>query len=81
MDTENLPHTIRRHPHSSCQKAGRSHASLRTIARDEIGIVQIDGDKISHQTEKILANTIPDPTISGVVDFVLAEARLYGDKK
>lgn len=54
---------------------------LTTIAGDEIGIVQIDGDKISHQTEKIPANTIPDPTISGVVDFVSAEAKYYGDKK
>lgn len=54
---------------------------LTKIAGDEIGIVQIDGDTINHQVEKIPANTIPDPTISGVVDFVLAEAKLYGDKK
>ncbi len=54
---------------------------LTNIAGDEIGIVQIDGDNIHHQVEKIPANTIPDPTISGVVDLVLAEARLYGNKK
>lgn len=54
---------------------------LTKIVGDEVGIVQIDGDNISHQIEKIPANTIPDPTISGVVDFVLAEAKLYGDKK
>ncbi|MCL4255946.1 MAG: hypothetical protein KJ043_19470 [Anaerolineae bacterium] len=54
---------------------------LTKIAGDEIGVVQIDGDKISHQVENVPANTIPDPTISGVVDFVLAEAKLYGDKK
>lgn len=54
---------------------------LTKIAGDEIGVVQIDGDKISHRLENVPANTIPDPTISGVVDFVLAEAKLYGDKK
>lgn len=54
---------------------------LTKIAGDEIGIVQIDGDNINHQVEKISTNTIPDPTISGVVDFVLAEAKFYGDKK
>jgi len=51
------------------------------IAGDEIGIVQIDGDTIHHSITKIPANTAPNPIISGVVDFVLAEARLYQNKK
>lgn len=54
---------------------------LQKIAGDEIGFVQIDGDTIHHSINKIPANTIPDPTIRGVVDFVLAEAKLYRDKK
>lgn len=54
---------------------------LGKIASDELGIVQIDEGTIHHHSEKIPANTIPNPTISGVVDFVLAEARLYQNKK
>ncbi len=54
---------------------------LTSIASDEVGIVQIDGDVVHHRIEKILASTPSDPTISGVVDFVLAEARFYQSKK
>ncbi|PJF29513.1 MAG: hypothetical protein CUN52_08010 [Phototrophicales bacterium] len=54
---------------------------LQKIAGDEVGVVQINGNAIHHSIHKIPANTIPDPTISGVVDFVLAEAKLYRDKK
>lgn len=54
---------------------------LGKIASDELGIVQIDGDTIHHRIEKIATNTTPNPTISGVVDFVLAEAKLYREKK
>lgn len=54
---------------------------LGKIASDEVGIVQLDGDTIQYRNEKTLTNTIPNPTISGVVDFVLAEANLYRKKK
>ncbi|MCU0480432.1 MAG: hypothetical protein MUE54_04380 [Anaerolineae bacterium] len=54
---------------------------LGKIASDELGIVQLDGDTIQHQVIQIPPNTAPNPTISGVVDFVLAEANLYRKKK
>ncbi|HRF98237.1 MAG TPA: hypothetical protein PLZ51_23680, partial [Aggregatilineales bacterium] len=50
---------------------------LGKIASDEIGIVQVDEGIIRHRIEKIPAKTSPNATISGVVDFVLAEARYY----
>lgn len=53
---------------------------LARIAGDEIGIVQMDSDTMRYRVEKIPANTMPDPIISGVVDLVLAEARLYVNK-
>ncbi|MDX2075011.1 MAG: hypothetical protein SFZ02_01160 [bacterium] len=54
---------------------------LSAIASDEIGIVQFDEGIIQHRIEKIPTKTPPNATISGVVDFVLAEARYYQSKK
>jgi hypothetical protein len=54
---------------------------LGKIANDAVGIVQLDGDIIRHRVANIPLNTTPNPTISGVVDFVLAEAGLYRKKK
>ncbi|MDZ4670629.1 MAG: hypothetical protein SH821_07145 [Phototrophicales bacterium] len=54
---------------------------LTKIASDEVGVVQIDGDVVHQRIEKVPATTPSDPTISGVVDFVLAEARFYQSKR
>ncbi len=53
---------------------------LGKIDSEELGIVQLDGETIHHRIEKIPANTSPNPTISGVIDFVLAEADFYRKK-
>lgn len=54
---------------------------LQSIVGDALGIVQIANGVITHHIETIPPKTLPDTTVSGVVDFVLGEARYYQTKR
>jgi hypothetical protein len=69
-------------------------ASNKTELRDEetlhligvtggqVGLAQLSNQKlIAHEILTLPSKTAHDPTIAGVVDFVLSEAKYYGRKK
>jgi hypothetical protein len=57
--------------------------SLVSVIEGQVGVVQLSDEHklITHDILSMSPRTAPDPTIAGVVDFVLSEAKYYGRKK
>ena len=56
---------------------------LAEVMAGQVGVVRVsaEGKIVSQATMDVPPKTPPDPTIAGVVDFVLSEAKYYGKKK
>jgi hypothetical protein len=56
---------------------------LAKLMARQVGLVRVSaaGTLSTHQALELPPNTAPDPTIAGVVDFVLNEAAFYRKKK
>lgn len=80
------PHQLHVVLSSAAQTVMTHHQlQLAEIEGGQVGIVQIDsaGDNgrltiTSAEVRTMPASTLPDPTITATVDFVLSEARYYG---
>jgi hypothetical protein len=79
--------------HIILRAAGQTRLENRTLrlsalAAGQVGLARIGGSGLNgypmlRQTEQIAltASVLPDPTITATVDFVLSEARQYGQKR
>lgn len=56
--------------------------TLQTVAKGQVGQVTLDPpDIISAHIHDLPADTLPDATIAGVIDFITGEARYYQKKQ
>jgi hypothetical protein len=56
--------------------------TLAGVQAGQVGLAQVtDGALTRHEIHTMLPETPPDPTIAGTVDFVIAEARQYENKR
>lgn len=54
---------------------------LAAVSAGEIGVARVDGDAVQAEVRTLPAATTPDPTIAGVVDLVVEEARYFQDHR
>jgi hypothetical protein len=55
--------------------------SLVKVMAGQVGVVLLEQGITTNEVLMMPAKTAPEPTIAGVVDFVLSEAKYYGRKK
>lgn len=53
---------------------------LAPVENGQIGDVQLIGDALEWMVHTIPANTPPDPTLAGAVEFILGEAKYYASR-
>lgn len=55
--------------------------TLAALDAGQVGVTRLEAGKLHHAIHTMPAGTRPDPTISGAVDFVRAEARYFEKKQ